>query len=252
LASTVQRELANEGKLEPGTSLKSVLQLARFLRRTTDTVIVPTGGGDIVLPTEREDDVVQLLARVRGAVTHFEIARIGDLWNPVSTRWNENELRALQETLLPELCHLMWLDRSRHWFCLADSPPGCLLNRAAKLLSVCPRVKCQSFWRAIHRDPQIRSRIPPLPVLTAFCRNRPEFHREGDWISLCEPPSIEDSLGPLHGQIIAYLASHKPYCELSQLQLWASSVGISRRQLQNALWQCPAVKRYGGQRYGLF
>jgi hypothetical protein len=104
MAPAVEQDLVNAGRLEPGTSLAAVLRLAQSLRQTPTVAIISTDAGECLVPADRAADVTRLWDRIRQA--DFEVARIQSFWNPVSRPWRPDEIRALKETVLPELCRL--------------------------------------------------------------------------------------------------------------------------------------------------
>jgi hypothetical protein len=118
----------------------------------------------IFVLAEDEERLIKILQIVRRRTSELGCLNILSLASEVQI---DEERSEILRKILDQLPQIEWLDDSKNWLYLRDTPRNRLFNLCAKVLGVSPRIRLSELRRAVARSRRL-SMAPPQKILAAF------------------------------------------------------------------------------------
>jgi len=163
LSNAVQQAGVSRG----GFSVASVKIAAEILHVKWPLTEISLSNQRVLVLSEDEERLTKILQIVRRRTSELGCLNILSLASELEI---EEERSDIIRKVLDRLPHIEWLDDSRNWLYLRDTPRNRLFNLCSKVLGVSPRIRLSELRRAVAKSRRL-SMAPSQKILGAFVQS---------------------------------------------------------------------------------
>jgi hypothetical protein len=205
LTSSLNSKLREHGLSRRDFLVASVKVAAQIIKLNWPFTEVAVGSERILVLSDDENRVVRITQVARRRTSELGclsmISLLSELGIPETKIDN---IRAIID-VLPSV---QWLDDDKTWLHVPESRNR-LLNLAAKVLGVCPRIRLPELRRAVAKSRRL-SMAPPQKILGAFVQQIGVGKADGDMITANPSMVIVPKRETVEGKMLAVLDEHGP------------------------------------------
>ena len=206
LANSLSTQLRQNGISRTDFPVASVRVAAEILKLKWPLTEIAVGSEKMVAPSDDEDRLVRIMQVVRRRTSELGCLSIVSLLSDLGVPETKiDNIRAIID-VLPSV---RWLDDEKRWLYVPGSPHNRLLNLAAKVLGVCPRIRLPELRRAVAKSRRL-SMAPPQKILGSFVQQIGLGRGDGDTITANPTMVIVPQPETVEGKMLAVLDEHGP------------------------------------------
>lgn len=250
LASDIELILSDVGITSWGTTLESLIEIARVFKRRPGFSVDVSGAVRIAVRPSEVNTVTTVRTLVKKLVSRFGAATVSGVLAKLEESGRTPVARDLAEVAISSCPDCCWLDRDAGWFTVFGGYNS-LYERVRKVFAVTATISITELRTAVRRDYRMGSRTPPLQPFREFCKQMPNCHTDGDYAYCSKPDALSAVLSADETTIVRLLRDYGPVCERIRLQRLANEAGVSEASFWRCLQYSPAICRYARSVYGL-
>jgi hypothetical protein len=204
LASSLSIKLREYGISRCDFPVASVKVAAEMLKLKWPFTEISVGSERMLALSDDENRLVRIMQVVRRRTSELGcLSMVSLLWELGVADTKIENIRAIID-VLPSV---RWLDDEKTWLYIPESPRNRLLNLAAKVLGVCPRMRLPELRRAVAKSRRLPM-APPQKILGSFVQQIGLGKPDGDMITANPAAVIVPKAETVEGKMLAVLDEH--------------------------------------------
>jgi hypothetical protein len=249
-ADEIESDLASRGLIGPSLRVEAIAKAALKIRGKRPFRVSGKGPARLVLEPQQRAIVEKARALIRRYASPFPV-RAGDIRLRLARFLGESPLAKVVDAMLISSRGFHWLEELTGWFWLEVDPISRVRRRIRQILSVTPRLPIAELPTALRRDLRLPKRLPPLEILTEFCRQLPECRVQGgDLVAVARADPLT-SFDGRELKMVRLLLRRGPIQSAARLEEMAEQAGMTKAAFWHGVRHCPAIRDYPPDRIGL-
>jgi hypothetical protein len=249
-AKDIELALAEKRLTGAPFCLEGLVTAGQLLHRPVQFRLDKFRGERFVIPEKSEIRIEDIEIAAKLSVRHCGISTVVDVTEHLRERMSERLPVAFVRQVLECQESIVWLDRSLNWFWLSAARRNPLINRIAKVLAVCPRIRISELQRGTSRRIGAYSG-PPQNALLEFCRHIPICRVEGEEVIANGPIDRWKQLSGTELVMLEVLSKNGPLLRYRTFQELCQVSGMKGSTFTVVAVTSPVVCRYARALYGI-